>query len=120
MATSGLDHDVKIWTPTSDIWPVAMKGIKRVRYYFTDLYFTHAIFIYLIFFQFDFQRICDNIRTRESEREESSSDSDLNDNRLFLSLIQRLNRTPLVNGNLFHGIFVTACTILCSHINKNN
>lgn len=28
LASSGLDHDVKIWQPTSSIWPQTLKGIK--------------------------------------------------------------------------------------------
>ena len=28
LASSGLDHDVKIWEPHSDTWPQTMKGIK--------------------------------------------------------------------------------------------
>ena len=36
LATSGLDHDVKIWAPTAEN-PTTLKGLSKV------LYFTHSV-----------------------------------------------------------------------------
>lgn len=31
IASSGLDHNVKLWVPTSKQWPQTLKGIKKVN-----------------------------------------------------------------------------------------
>lgn len=48
LATSGLDDNVKIWQPSSQQWPVTLKGIK--------------------------QRICSNVRDRKIEQRRSNAD----------------------------------------------